>query len=83
MGIEPEKFRQTVSPNCNLLSIYLTKHDFRRILTDYGFQNHYPLGIFFVKWIFRTLYNEDQRLLICETIESNQELHSSNFVTPR
>ena len=59
---------------CAIFGVFFSGHpDLRRLLTDYGFEDH-PLGKDFpLSGYFVLRYEEDQRVVVCEPIELPQE----------
>nr|YP_009672651.1 NADH dehydrogenase subunit 9 [Dictyopteris divaricata]QDB64136.1 NADH dehydrogenase subunit 9 [Dictyopteris divaricata] len=67
----------------DLFGVFFYTHpDLRRILTDYGFEGHPLRKDFPLSGFFELRYDEDQRVVVCESIELTQEFRAFNFSTP-
>jgi NADH/F420H2 dehydrogenase subunit C len=69
--------------NWDMFGIYYKNHpDFRRILTDYGFQGHPLRKDFPLTGFFNTEYNYSQKRVINSPISLNMEMRLFNYKTP-
>lgn len=67
----------------DLFGVFFYAHpDLRRILTDYGFEGHPLRKDFPLSGFFELRYDEDQRVVVCESLELSQEFRSFSFSSP-
>ncbi len=67
----------------DLFGVFFYAHpDLRRILTDYGFEGHPLRKDFPLSGFFELRYDEDQRVVVCESLELSQEFRAFSFSSP-
>ena len=67
----------------DLFGVFFYTHpDLRRILTDYGFEGHPLRKDFPLSGFVELRYDEDHRVVVCESIDFSQEFRMFSFSTP-
>ena len=67
----------------DLYGIYFTNHpDFRRILTDYGFEGHPLRKDFPLTGYVELRYDDEQKRVVYEPVKLTQDFRSFDFLSP-
>ena len=67
----------------DLYGIYFTNHpDFRRILTDYGFEGHPLRKDFPLTGFVELRYDDEQKRVVYEPVKLTQDFRSFDFLSP-